>query len=345
MIDLSNFVKVSITRLTNFATVRDLNTIAIMAKHTVFSSPEVYREYTSIDEVSEDGFDEGDYVYDAVNIIFSQNPKPQKVIVGVVGTTQPYDEAIQSLSNATNQWLWVITDDRNKASQLDTAAYIETTEKFYMIGSNDEGVIDNLVTDNIASNINDNSYTRSVVAYHSYDPVFEAAVLGRCANGVAGSVLFLYKTLVGVVADNFTTTQFNTLTDRNVLGYATIEGQGNIVGAGKVGVGEWIHVMLGVQWIITRMREALWNLLRSTEKLSFTNDSLTAVQGVITQVLVEARNNGIIANDTPFSVIVPNALDYTPAQRSTGVVSGVKFKARLAGAIVKIDGIQGEVYL
>ena len=352
MIDLSNFVRVSIARLTNFATVRDLNTIVIMAKHEEFTLLEKYREYTSLDGVADD-FSDNSFVYQAANLIFSQNPKPQRIVVGVVGNTEAYADAIQGLSDVYNQWLWVITDDRDPASQLDTAEYIQATEKFYAIASNDPDVLDPLSTTDIAAALKLNSYDRSFVFYHTSattgDPAIaypvEAALLGRCANGIAGTVLFLYKTLVGITPDNFSATQLSTLESKNVTAYSTIEGQGNLIGAGKVGSGEWIHVMLGVQYIITRMREAQWNFIRSNEKLGFTNSSLTAIQGVINQVLVDARNVGIIADDTPFSIVVPNALDYTPAQRATGVVSGVKFKARLSGAIVKIDGIDGEVYL
>ena len=345
--DLKNIVSVTINRLTSFATVRNLNNIAIMAKHTVFTAPEVYREYTDIDAVADDGFLTSSYVYDAVNKAFNQNPRPQKVIVGVVGASQAYADAIADLRAATDQWLWVITDDRTIASQLDTAEYIQATEKFYCIGSADEDVIDNASTTDIAALLKSNSYDRSFVFYHTTadDEAVEAALLGRCTNGVAGSVLFLYKTLVGVTADSFTDTEYTTLETKNITAYSLIEDQGSVIGSGKVGSGEWIHVMLASQWIITRMREALWNYLRSNEITSFTNDSLTAIQGVMTQVLTEARNNRLIANDTPFTITVPNALDYTSAQRATGVVSGVKFKARLAGAIVKIDGVVGEVYL
>lgn len=346
--ELKNFVRVTINRLTSFAAVRNLNTIAIMSKHTVFTAPELYREYTSIDDVTEDGFANTAYVYDAVNKAFSQNPRPQRVIVGVVGASQAYADAIADLRSANDQWLWVITDDRNTASQLDTAEYIEATEKFYAIGSNDTEVIDGSSTTDIAYHIKNLSYNRSFVFYSTgatSTKAPEAALLGRCANGVAGSVLFLYKTLVGVTPDSFTDAEYAAIESKNVTAYSTIESQGNLVGAGKVGSGEWIHVMLGSQWIVTRMREAIWNFIRSNEIVSFTNPSLTALQGVMTQVLTEARNNKIVADDTPFSIIIPNALDYTPAQRATGIVSGVKFKARLAGAIVKVDGIDGEVYL
>lgn len=350
MANIESVVRVTIQRVTNTATVRDLNTIAILSKHTNFAVGVLAKEYTSTTEMLNDGFEITEFAYIAAQRAFSQNPRPTKVVVGFVGAAvidgAGYVGAINDLMGYNNKWLWLITDAGTQAIKESIAEFIETQEKYYAVSDSSVGTLNPALSTDLASVLKANNYEHSFVFYRksTTDVAPEAAMLGRFANGIAGATLFLYKELAGLTAENFTPTEVSTLNTKNVTFYTTVEDDSVVFGAGKVAGGEWIHVMLGCTYIITRMRERLWGSLKSAEKISFTNQGITVFESGIRSVLADAVTNEILANDTPIDLQMPKSSDFTSAERQSGVLSKIKFRARLAGAIVKVDGIEGEVY-
>ena len=81
---INQIVDVQIRNVTSNTYSRDLNTIAVLAKHDVFTAPELYRVYQSSSSMAEDGFDLNSYAYNAVRVIFSQEITPVNVVVGRV---------------------------------------------------------------------------------------------------------------------------------------------------------------------------------------------------------------------------------------------------------------------
>lgn len=174
----------------------------------------------------------------------------------------------------------------------------------------------------------------------------EAALLGRCANGVAGTVQFLYKNLIGVtVPDTIdSTTKLNTLKNKGYLFAANIEQSTRSYGSGKVGSGEWIHIRLGITWIKVNIREQVFYTIANPDKLPYESDGAAAIESTIRSVLAQAQGYRIVATDTPINVTTPNVLDLTASQRNTGILPNVKFTARMSGAIIGTK-ISGEVYV
>lgn len=78
---LDSLVNVSITAETRMPTRTGFGIPLIMSYHDVFS-PELYREYTSTTAMIDDGFASDDPAVLAAGKVFSQNPRPEKVIVG-----------------------------------------------------------------------------------------------------------------------------------------------------------------------------------------------------------------------------------------------------------------------
>ena len=74
MATIDNVVKVEIVRQSNNVTVRDLETILILTKHSRFTVGEDYRIYESTTDMLEDGFVTSDAAYVAAQRIFAQNP-------------------------------------------------------------------------------------------------------------------------------------------------------------------------------------------------------------------------------------------------------------------------------
>ena len=347
MASIQSIVSVSIERATNQATTQDLNTIAILTEHTRFV--EDYKIYSSLTEMTEDGFLVGDKAYKYAQAAFSQNPRPPTLVVGKKAALDSYVEAIQELEAAYNQWLFLITDaesdiDAPTGDHLLIAAYIETTEKFYVIHSADADAP--TVLGDLGSALKALGYERTFGIYSSNAAIGVPAAgwLGRFAPQQLGSATWIYKPITGITPDNFTTTQLTNLNNKNWNSYTTVEGTPVVFGDNKVFGGEYIDVMLGVQWIITRMRERVWGTLLNSRKVSFDTAGIAKIESDIRSVLAEATDLGILAADFAPVITVPNALSLTSAQRNTRILTGVTFEARLAGAIQKVDGIRGTVF-
>ena len=342
MASIQSIVSVSIERATNQATTQDLNTIAILTEHTRFG--EDYKIYSSLTEMTEDGFLVGDKAYKYAQIIFSQNPRAPQVVVGKKDALDSYVVAIQDLEAAYGQWLFLITDAESDADHTAIAAYIETTEKFYVIHSADADAPTD--TADLGSALKALGYERTFGIYSSNANIGVPAAgwLGRFAPQQLGSATWIYKPITGITPDNFTTTQLTNLNNKNWNSYTTVEGTPVVFGDNKVFGGEYIDVMLGVQWIITRMRERVWGTLLNSRKVSFDTAGIAKIESDIRSVLAEATDLGILAADFAPVITVPNALSLSSAQRNTRILTGVTFEARLAGAIQKVDGIRGTVF-
>lgn len=353
---INQIVDVQIRNVTSNTYSRDLNTITVLAKHDVFTAPEIYRVYQSSSSMAEDGFDLDSYAYNAVRVIFSQEITPVNVVVGrvpTVGTNTDYLTAFNQLLMIPQGWLWLISDLRDITTQVTLAGIVQTNDKMYLAATHDASALDPLLDTDLSSEIKALSYSNTAAWFDDalgtvelpLPNYSEAALVGRCANGVAGTVNFRLKRLVGVTP----ATSVDSLTKMTALenkGYtfaANIEQSVRSFGSTKTGSGEWIDAVLAIIWLKTNIRERVFATIANSEKLPYETEGAAAIEADVRSVIAEAQGYGIVADDTPISVTTPNILDLTPAQRNTRILPNVRFTCRLSGAI---NGtvIRGEVY-
>ena len=354
---INQIVDVQIRNVTSNTYSRDLNTIAVLSKHDVFTAPEVYRVYQSSSAMAEDGFDLDSYAYNAVRTIFSQEITPVNVVVGRVPVVSEdnadYVTALNQLLMIPQGWTWLISDLRDKATQITVAGIVEVNDKMYLAATHDAtNALDPLVTTDLASELKALSYSNTATWFDDAlggevpSPNYsEAALVGRCANGIAGTVNFRLKRLVGVTpAESVDTlSKMKVLEDKGYTFAATVEQSTRSYGSTKTASGEWIDVVLAVLWLKTNIRERVFATVANSEKLPYETEGAAAIEADIRSVIAEAQGYDIVADDTPISVTTPNVLDLTPAQRNSRILPNVRFTCRLSGAI---NGtvIRGEVY-
>lgn len=353
---INQIVDVQIRNVTSNTYSRDLNTITVLAKHDVFTAPEIYRVYQSSSSMAEDGFDLDSYAYNAVRVIFSQEITPVNVVVGrvpTVGTNADYLTAFNQLLMIPQGWLWLISDLRDVTTQVTLAGIVQTNDKMYLAATHEASALDPLLDTDLSSEIKALSYSNTAAWFDDAldtDPTVipnysEAALVGRCANGVAGTVNFRRKRLVGVTpaASVDSLTKMAALENKGYTFAANLEQSVRSFGSGKTGSGEWIDAVLTIIWLTTNIRERVFATISNSEKLPYETEGAAAIEADIRSVISEAQGYNIVADDTPISVTTPNILDLTPAQRNTRILPNVRFTCRLSGAI---DGtvIRGEVY-
>ena len=307
--------------------------------------------------MAEDGFDLDSYAYNAVRTIFSQEITPVNVVVGRVPVVSEdnadYVTALNQLLMIPQGWTWLISDLRDKATQITVAGIVEVNDKMYLAATHDAtNALDPLVTTDLSSELKALSYSNTATWFDDalggelpLPNYSEAALVGRCANGVAGTVNFRLKRLVGVTpAESVDTlSKMKVLEDKGYTFAATVEQSTRSYGSTKTASGEWIDVVLAVLWLKTNIRERVFATVANSEKLPYETEGAAAIEADIRSVIAEAQGYDIVADDTPISVTTPNVLDLTPAQRNSRILPNVRFTCRLSGAI---NGtvIRGEVY-
>lgn len=352
MIKLNEIVKISIQRATSQVSVSDLNTVLILVRHTVAEDRAV--TFSSLDELTDYGFVNTDSAYQAAQLIFSQNPKLDKVIVGNVLIDETWELGLQEVMAADDQWLTVICETRDPSEQLALAKFVETTNKIYLTcyqpvfdaecNCLENDAIDSEIDTDIGSLITANNLERTWAFYKGDNSVFpEAAMIGTFAPAEAGTETVLYKQIKGIVADNIGTQAKKVLEDKSYTFFTTVHKKDITMGSSKVGFGEWVDVMYAVCWLDARLSERLFGVVLNSGKIPYTNKGLEKLATEVRAVLAEARDIGILADDSPIVVRVPDATALSSAKRNSRIADGITFEARLAGAIHKVQ-INGVVY-
>lgn len=248
--------------------------------------------------------------------------------------TETWAETIAAVRGTNNTWYAMSTESHLDADVLAIAAEIETLEKAYITSSQASAIKTNVTNDQF-SQLKALGYDNTRYIWNATaDTTFpECAWVGYYAPKRPGSTNWCYKTLSGVVADTLTSSEANYIKGKNGSTYESIGGQSVVVG-GKVASGEWGDVMDFVYWLTARIREGLWNQQINTDKIAFTPAGAAIYEGEIRSALAEGiAVGGISASPAP-TVTVPNVLNLSSATRATRTLSGIKFTAQLAGAIL-----------
>lgn len=348
MLEIKDIVNVIINRETSSKTIRDLQTIAILSVHSNYSSGELYREYTSASDMITDGFLTTDYAYVAAQRIFSQNPQVRSVIVGKIATSDSikYPEEIAKLQAANNDWFFLLTDAKEDADKEAIATYIETQTAVYVFSNNKADALLSATKTDIFSKLQAKKFVKSI-GMHTKDATVvapEAAWVGRFASAIIGSNTWIHKSLTSLAPEAFTRTEMSVLKSKNAHFYTKVGQDPSIEGNANTLGGEKIHVILGAIWLEVRLSERVWNVLYTKDRLNYTNSSIELFRAEIVNVLNEAVNNNILTNDDGFSIQVPDANKLTSQERASGYLRKITFRARLAGAILFVDAIEGTVY-
>jgi hypothetical protein len=106
--------------------------------------------------------------------------------------------------------------------------------------------------------------------------------------------------------------------------------------------GEWIDVMIFVDWLEQRMKERLWSRLANSKKIPYTAAGAAIIEAEIRAQLNDGIRVGGLANSPAPTVFVPDVLTLSTNTRALRIFEGITFEARLAGAIHFIT-VQGTV--
>lgn len=301
--------------------------------------------YTSLEGVKAAGWTEGEAVYDAAAVAFSQQVKPSQIYVAANVTTGDSPEPLSdTLERAAANTAWFIICPAGLAQEKneEIAKWAQAHEKMACF----------TVTDT-ESSLSVDTYRNSFEIYSpdkiEADKYMNVAFAVSCLQYQPGSETWAFKTLAGVSPAELTATQMQKLKEANIS-YYTEYGNKYITQGGKTVDNEWIDVVRFTLWQQSFMQERIYNLFVTHPKIPYTDSGIAQVQNQMIYALKRGQAMGGIApteydedgNMIPgYTVTVPRARDLTQTERSSRELKNCKFTARLAGAIhyVEIHGV------
>lgn len=251
-----------------------------------------------------------------------------------VGTTPQFGGQFSLTGNILTVTNSLVAFTVSRATQ--TVAGTETVLTSPAIGPTDPKGMD------IGQRLRFMGMTRTVVMFsNTADSDFpECAWVGGQIVEVPGSNTWEYKALPGVtVSARLKDTEISLLESRGYNYYIRVKGA-NITRRGKVAEGEWVDVMILVDWLHARMQEQIFFRLINSRKVPFTDAGAVIIENEIRSVLSQAVTNGGVDQ---YSVQSPRVLSIPEMQRNARVMGDFTFDARLAGA-VSVVIIRGVVH-
>lgn len=301
------------------------------------TSPAEYAECYDIDEVKTH-FAEGTTVYKAAQLIFTQDSPPEKV--AVCGSADAATTALGGIwQNGFRQIIVTSIGAEGEDSLQDIAEYVESKgDKMLFVTVKDLSEVASLTTQD------------HTVAFQYYEgdsakPEAVAALAGYVAGKAPGSLTYKNLMLKGLNPLPLSDSQIVAATEKNVITFVTKAGD-SVTTEGKVLSGEYADIIDAKDYIIQQIEYQTQRLLNTSDKVPYDNNGIAMLESVCVNVLQDAYNNGMIADDEDG---LPNySVNYAPREETDENDRVVRkyvegsFTFALAGAIHEAE-IRGTI--
>lgn len=347
---LNEIVNVTIDRQTRAVSQAGFGTVLLLGSFPA-NITDRYRTYTSAAGVEGDFPATSAQVY-AARAAFGQSPAPTRIVIGRIDSGDTPDVALTEIANVYNDWYGVILLDRDRAKQQAVAAWVEGRKKLFVTSSADVAISGaaysapaagavNPVAPDLATHLRWNGYNRSAVLFSKTLGATDwpdAAWLARQLSTAPGTQTWMFKSLAGVTVSGLSDTESNNVRGKNANTYETVGGV-PITREGKVGSGEFLDVIHGLDWLQARLTERVFGRLVNLPKVPYTDAGVAIFESEIRAQLATAVELGVLAGEP--TVTVPRVRDVSPNDRANRFLPDIRFSATLSGAVhsVTVNGV------
>ncbi len=277
---------------------------------------------------------------------FSNSVDADQSIVLTTPNTGPASELIKA-QNIDDDFYFVGMDVYTELDIIILAAYIETQLKVFDYQTDDADSKDVQEgaevpgSESLMKFLKDKNYDRTYGVWVPTSDISEhkhASWTGLQAPKNPGSTNWAYKTVNGASADEFTPSEKTNIEDKNGNTYTIVSGIA-IFFEGRMASGEFIDITRGIDFIVARIKENVFGLFTSEEKVPYDDGGLESI-GVKIQEILDLAERRLILVAGSSSVTVPTRAESSTADRVNRLARDFKFTAELAGAVNKaiIDG-------
>lgn len=243
-----------------------------------------------------------------------------------------------------DSWYTLLTNYNSNAYVLAAAGWVETAGlKTYAV---DVAETDAENTAVLNSDTLDDLHTlnraRTAGFYHRNPQEFLAAsAMGKFLPYDPGEATLKFKSLSGVTAPSYTTTQTGRLEARQANYYRSKRGVSQVVNGHTAGgsLPNFFDVRRDVDWLHDDMEAGVFAVLSEAAKVPFTDEGISIVLKEIRASLDRAVRFGVIV--AGYRLTAPLAADVSSANKLLRILPDIKWTATLAGAVhsVTISGV------
>jgi hypothetical protein len=245
------------------------------------------------------------------------------------------EEELSALENFSSEWygLTVLTNDVDLIE--DIADWAEPRKKLYFASSNQASILTGVDTD-IGSVIQAKNYERTAILYSGEADKFpEVGLIARFLATDPGSSTVAFKDIVGIVADNLTSTQQLNARAKNVNVYLEAYRGSNAVWEGTVANGEYIDIIRDLDFHEIRLKEDVFEVFKTNEKISFTAGGIDIIESVIRARISTDIGLNIFTDDPEPIFVFPTRAEVSAANRAERTYGTIRYEVAIAGAIHK----------
>ena len=338
---LDSIVNVNISLSQALAPVETYGRMVIFAPKAASGTQDTFKWYNSIAEITAAGWLTTEDAYKAAAVAFDNGANG----VYILKYNNELTEAIPALLNTAlnnGDWYGIVATMTTSTLLMTVATWCNTNHKLFGFTLADNADLPAITSDYVYAFVYPNASMPTFGAY------LHVAAMAKCFTYAPGTETWAYKTLESVGVSSYTEAQVATQLAKNCNVYTQIGGK-NVTYNGITLGGEWIDIMRYVDYLASAIQQSVYSLLSASVKVPYNAAGLVAIGAAIQKVLAKGQADGAIdstdyADDGTvipgYTVTLPDMADISSATRATRVLSGVKFTARLTGAIhtVQIEG-------
>ena len=260
-------------------------------------------------------------------------------------STESVTDAMNGARQENDIFYGVTATTRVLAEQIELAEWVEANEKLGGVADGDT------LNRPLLAHLRDNNMFRTFVVVSKGALIGkypDVAWMSRKFREQPGSETWANATLGGVPHDNFQEADAKAI---HLMNGNTFEPFRNLslTQNGKVAGGEWIDVIRFRDWLLEKIRVTVFQAFINN-RIPFTDPGIAVIHSRLLSALVQGRDVGGIAPEEvdpetdriipSFTTTIPRSVTVPVNDKANRVLRGVKFTARLAGAIhaVEIDG-------
>ncbi len=275
------------------------------------------------------------------------------------------ETAVEAVSlfdlNYGQSWYAVTVLGVTNSDRLAIAAYIEATntKHIYGVTTQEAGALVEATTTDIAYQLAQFGYDKTVVQYSSTSPYAVVSLLGRILTvdytGNNTTITLAYKQEPGIVAESLNSTQADSLKVKKCNAFLNFNNDTAILLNGVVASGEFIDTITGTDWLAVTLQNSFYNLLyTSRTKVPQTDAGSHLMLVTAESVLSQAVTNGLVAPGVwnsggfgtlqqgdylpkGFYVYVQRMSAQNPVDRAARKSPLMQIAAKLAGAIHEVS--------
>lgn len=304
-------------------------------------------------ELLDYGYTVDSAAYKAALVAFSQSPAPSELVIYVrkkAADTEAYEDIALALTTALSEKPFYGIHLTSFRDASDLAALISWTEANAKLAGFEYTDYDNMPVKNTNYFRTFGMFSGQADGYDAEEQPAEneyaaLALMAKCFGYEPGSETWDTKELSVVVPSALRADQKKTL-DTQHINVLLRYGGCNVNKGGAVLAGEWIDVIRFRDWLKNRIQLNVFNVIKLNPKVPFEDGGIGMIEGAIDEALSKGQKLGGIcqtsfdANDNEipgYKIIVPSADSFTESERASRKLTGVKWSAKLAGAIHAVE--------